>query len=283
MIVAEPTVKTDGSTTARAIARSDEAGSAMEKRTVPVPPRRDAKDCRRRHQTAGHAHDLLGARDLGVLRVTGTRHNRQRLRRRQRRHRVADAERRCRDRRQRRAVHAEDDACRVQGGARLGGQRNDRLLDDRAPAGLVIAKLPVRNVNVSGDVIGLSGRCDERIAGRIRDRLQSVRCTTTASNGQPAAGVKRAIRLPFRNVKVPATGEPPVNTRKDAGVTVAGSMGSVKVTDTGTVVPTPVALSGGSTLSTLGAVLSGEDVRNVDVNGAASALPAGVADSCCRR
>ena len=89
--------------------------------------------------------------------------------------------------------------------------------------------------------------------------------------------MKRATRLPFWNVKVPASGTPPVRARNDVGVTLAGSIGSVNVTETGAVVPTPVALSAGSTLSTLGAVPSGDEVLNVDVKAAAIGLAPGSA------
>ena len=43
------------------------------------------------------------------------------------------------------------------------------------PAGLVIAKLPVRNVNVSGDVTGAPVAVTSALPAAIEDALQSVR------------------------------------------------------------------------------------------------------------
>jgi len=70
------------------------------------------------------------------------------------------------------------------------------------PAGLVIAKLPVRNVNVRGEVTGAPVEVTSALPGGSRmPPVSSV--TTTTSNGHPAVGEKRAVRLPFRKVKVP--------------------------------------------------------------------------------
>src|SRR6266446_4249225 len=98
--------------------------------------------------------------------------------------------------------------------------------------GFEIANTPVANVNVSGCVNGLPAASTSALPNR--SVIAAVNATTTTeSSGNSWLGAKRTVALPSRNEKLPGTALLATLTRKESGVTLAGSISSENVTCSG--------------------------------------------------
>ena len=132
---------------------------------------------------------------------------------------------------------------------------------------------PVANEKVTGDVSGDPSAATSASPNASVIALVNS-AATTVSTGNASAGVNRTMVLPARNASVPATDPVPMRTRKEAAVTVDGSMACVKVTAIGLTSETSTALSAGLVLPTRGGVRSGDEVVKVNVRDAVSRFPA---------